>query len=208
SEESQQFWLDWLSDADTSKAPSWSNSPVDKITQRFDSSHIQFAAELGQRLNDLARSRGVTLKSILLAAHLHICALLSGRKDVVTGLVSNGRPEVEGGERIIGLFLNTLPFRARLNGGTWEDLIRETFTGELKTVPHRRYPLAQIQHDNGGQTLFDTCFNYTHFHVYQQLEEVSEMQLLGTNGGNAETEFAVSSNFNVDLRNSYIELHL
>src|SRR5438045_3093176 len=84
SEESQQFWLDWLSDADTTKAPSWSNSPVDKITQRFDSSHIQFAAELGHRLNDLARSRSVTLKSILLAAHLHICALLSGRKDVVT----------------------------------------------------------------------------------------------------------------------------
>jgi amino acid adenylation domain-containing protein/FkbM family methyltransferase len=208
SAESQQFWMDWLSDADTTLAPSWSNSPLVKITQRFDSSHIKFTAELGQRLNDLARSRGVTLKSILLAAHLHICALLSGRKDVVTGLVSNGRPEVAGGERILGLFLNTLPFRARLNGGTWEDLIQETFTGELNTVPHRRYPLAQIQHDNGGQTLFDTCFNYTHFHVYQQLEEVSEMQLLGTNGGAAETEFAVSSNFNVDLRNSYIELHL
>lgn len=208
SEESRQFWMDWLSDADTTRAPNWSNSAPEQIAERFDSSHIQFGPELGRKLSDLARSRGVTIKSILLAAHLHVCALLSGRRDVVTGLVSNGRPEVDGGERIIGLFLNTLPFRARLNGGTWEDLIRETFTGELKTVPHRRYPLIQIQLDNGGQTLFDTCFNYTHFHVYQQLEEVSELQLLGSNGGTAETEFAVSSNFNVDLRNSYIELHL
>src|SRR5262249_35880450 len=98
-------------------------------------------------------------------------------------------------------------FRARLNGGTWESLIREALEGELQTLPHRRYPLARIQLDMGGQPLFDTCFNYTHFHIYDSLEEVGEMQVLGS-GGVAETEFAVMSNFNVDLRRSYIELLL
>ena len=205
SEESRRFWLEWLSDADTTKAPGLSANTFDESQSRFETVPIRFSQELGEKLNKLALSAAVPLKSILMAAHLHVMSVLSGKTDVVTGLVSNGRPEVADGERIIGLFLNTLPFRAHLNGGTWEDLIRETFEAELETLPHRRYPLAQIQRETGGQPLFDTCFNYTHFHVYDSLEEVGQMQVLGS-GGVAETEFAVMSNFNVDLRHSNIEL--
>ncbi|HEV7376647.1 MAG TPA: amino acid adenylation domain-containing protein, partial [Pyrinomonadaceae bacterium] len=205
SDESRRFWLEWLSDADTTKAPGLSSNTIDESQSRFETVPIRFSPELGEKLNKLALSTAVPLKSVLMAAHLHVMSVLGGRTDVVTGLVSNGRPEVADGERIIGLFLNTLPFRAQLNGGTWEDLIRESFEAELQTLPHRRYPLAQIQRETGGQPLFDTCFNYTHFHVYDSLEEVGQMQVLGS-GGVAETEFAVMSNFNVDLRHSLIDL--
>jgi hypothetical protein len=167
SAESRQFWLDWLSDADTTKAPPIS---IDNENERFQSSHVQLSNDVSQKLAQLARATSVPLKNILLAAHIQVIATLSGRSDVVTGLVSNGRPEVADGERIIGLFLNTLPFRSQLNGGTWEDLIHETFAAELKSAPHRRYPLAQIQRDNGGQALFDTSFNYTSFNLKDQLE--------------------------------------
>ncbi len=208
SDESRQFWIETLKDSDTTQVPGWSSPLPDEQSQkRFETSHVRLPAELGQKLNKLARSAAVPLKSVLLAAHLRVLAVLSGRSDILTGLVSNGRPEVAGGERIIGMFLNTLPFRAQLNGGTWKDLIHEAFEIELQTLPYRRYPLAQIQLDTGGQPLFDTAFNYMHFHIYQSLEEVDEMQVLGSNGV-AETEFAVLSNFNVDLRHSLIEMLL
>jgi amino acid adenylation domain-containing protein len=208
SDESRRFWSELLSDADTTKTPGLPSHTAEEQSQsRFESTHVRFSDELGEKLNKLALSLAVPLKSVLLAAHLQVMSVLSGRTDVLTGLVSNGRPEVADGERIIGLFLNTLPFRAHLNGGTWEDLIREALEVELHSLPHRRYPLAQIQLDAGGQPLFDTCFNYTHFHVYDSLEEVGELQVLGS-GGVSETEFAVMSNFNVDLRHSLVELLL
>ena len=45
--------------------------------------------------------------------------LLYGTTDVLIGLVANGRQETVDGERVLGLFLNTLPFRYRLSGGSW-----------------------------------------------------------------------------------------
>ncbi|MFZ0751733.1 MAG: amino acid adenylation domain-containing protein, partial [Pyrinomonadaceae bacterium] len=208
SEESRRFWSETLMDADTAKVSgSSSYTPDDPRQVRFETFQLRVSGDLAERLSKLARSAAVPLKSVLLAAHLRVMAVLSGRTDVLTGLVSNGRPEAADGDRVIGLFLNTLPFRARLNGGTWEDLIRESFEGELQLVAHRRYPLAQIQRDMGGQPLFDTCFNYTHFHVYQSLEEIGEMEVLGSNGA-AETEFAVMANFNVDLPHAIIDLLL
>ena len=212
SDESRQFWLESLRDADTSRMQSLpSLTAGQEAHERFETTHIRCSRELGEKLTNLARSAAVPLKHILMAAHLHVVSVLSGRTDVLTGVVSNGRPEMADAERAIGLFLNTLPFRAQLKGGTWEDLIRETFETELKMLPYRRYPLAQIQIDakglTGGQPLFETCFNYTHFHVYQNLAKFSELELLGSTGV-AETEFAVLATFDVNLQHSLIELLL
>ncbi|HEX8282859.1 MAG TPA: amino acid adenylation domain-containing protein [Pyrinomonadaceae bacterium] len=210
SEESRRFWSEMLSDADTSRGLSLP-APAEEGDggERFETVFMRFPEEVGVGLNEFARSAGVPLKHVLMAAHLHVMSVLGGRTDVVTGLVSNGRPEVADGERVIGLFLNTLPFRLRLGGGSWEELVRETFGAELQTLPHRRYPLAQIQLDAdghaGGRPLFETCFNYTHFHVYETLEGAGEVEVLGSTGV-AETEFAVMSNFNVDIRRSYVDL--
>ncbi|HEX7313565.1 MAG TPA: amino acid adenylation domain-containing protein, partial [Pyrinomonadaceae bacterium] len=210
SDESRQFWAELLRDVEPARGLAVPPLPAGGEEQsRFRTSHVRFSPELGERLNKLARSVAVPLKHILMAAHLHVVSVLSGRTDVLTGVISNGRPEVADGERAIGLFLNALPFRARLDGGTWEDLIRETFDAELQMLPHRRYPLAQFQLDTNGparaRPLFETCFNYTHFHVFQSLEGFGELEVLGGTGV-AETEFAVMANFDVDLRHSLVEL--
>ncbi|TMP66066.1 hypothetical protein CWC05_23885, partial [Pseudoalteromonas ruthenica] len=57
-----------------------------------------------------AASLGVSLKSVLLAVHLRALHALSGQSKLVTGMVTNGRPEAVGGEQLLGLFLNSLPF--------------------------------------------------------------------------------------------------
>ena len=62
-----------------------------------------------------------------------------GRDDVTTGLVVNGRPEVEDGERLLGLFLNTLPLSTKVEG-SWRDLIDAALDAERELLPRRRYP--------------------------------------------------------------------
>jgi len=81
----------------------------------------------------------VPLKSVLLSAHLKVLSLCAGRGDVVTGLIANGRPEEQDGEKILGIFLNTLPLRLRLSGGTWSDLARRAFEAEREMLPYRRF---------------------------------------------------------------------
>ena len=104
---------------------------------------VPITAELTRDLQRLARATSVPLKSVLLAAHLRVLGLLGGTTDVLTGLVANGRPEERDGERVLGLFLNTLPFRLTLGGGTWSDLIRATFdaeSGDARLTAASRWP--------------------------------------------------------------------
>jgi len=53
------------------------------------------------------------------------------------------RPETEDTDRVLGLFLNTLPLRLRLPQGSWEDLIRAVFAAGLGVAAHRRYSYSQ-----------------------------------------------------------------
>ena len=74
------------------------------------------------------------MKTVLLAAHQRVMAMLYNQTDVISGLIGNGRPEELDGEKVIGLFLNNLPVRQQLNGGTWLELIKQTFAAEQEIV--------------------------------------------------------------------------
>ncbi len=146
-------------------------------------------------LVQLARAAAVPLKSVLLAAHVRLMGLMSGQTDVLTGLVTNGRAEELDGERIRGLFLNTVPLRTDLGGGTWEDLVRALFRLEAELMPFRRFPLAEIQKQHGGEAFVETCFNYVHFHVLESA--LKENGLVVLEGGESleETNFQLLANF-------------
>ena len=138
-------------------------------------------AALAAALTRTAESLGVPLKSVLLAAHARVLAALGGRDDIVTGLVTNGRPEVAGAERIVGLFLNTVPLRVELDRvDTWADLVRSVFAAEKALLPHRWLPLAEMQKRQGGGPLFTTDFNFVNFHVYDALGGLQALERLDT----------------------------
>ena len=64
------------------------------------------------RLRDFARARRLTLNTVVQGAWALLLARYSGRRDVVFGTTVSGRPaELEEVETMIGLFINTLPFR-------------------------------------------------------------------------------------------------
>jgi amino acid adenylation domain-containing protein/non-ribosomal peptide synthase protein (TIGR01720 family) len=159
---------------------------------------LVMSAALSAALTRVAEGLGVPLKSVLLTAHARVLAALGGSHDVVTGLVTNGRPEVAGAERIAGLFLNTVPFRVQLeHAASWADLVRAVFAAETALLPHRRLPLAEIQKRQGGAPLFATDFNFVHFHVYDALGGLSALERLGTRA-REETNFTIAVNFGVD----------
>lgn len=208
SDEQRSFWMRKLEDSTINKLPRWPLYGAQSDASRVKEVLVHLTVEDCRGLRQLAQAEGVPLKIVLLAVHLKVMSFLSAQSDVLTGIVTNGRPEASDGERVLGLFLNTLPFRLKLAGGTWSQLIRETFEAERESLPFRRYPLAEIQKTHsGGQPLFETCFNFTHYHVFQGLRENGELQVLDSLSV-AETNFPLLTTFNVDAISSEIQLNL
>ncbi|WP_316520454.1 non-ribosomal peptide synthetase [Kitasatospora brasiliensis] len=139
--------------------------------------HVELPDGLGATARSLARAHGLPVKSLLLAAHCLTLRLFSDTRDITTGLVTGGRPEEAGAERITGLFLETLPLRLDTQPRTWLDSAREVYQQERDSHPHRRYPLSAIQEDRGGDVIFETAFNYVHLHVLTSLFEDTDMVL-------------------------------
>src|SRR6185369_12127229 len=204
SEEARQFWTTMLRDSTQTRLPRLIEAGPMRMTSR----HLDMSPEVFDGLKGLARTAGVPLKSVLLAAHLRVLSLLSGSDDVLTGVVSHGRTETKDSEKVLGLFLNTLPFRQKLSGGTWFELVQETFAAERESLPFRRYPLARMQQDFGNDApLFETAFNLTHFHAYDHVQNESGVELLGYSFV-GDTNFTFGSDFALDLGGAYFTLEL
>ncbi|MBD1938352.1 non-ribosomal peptide synthetase [Microcoleus sp. FACHB-68] len=207
SQEQQHYWSEKLNDSSMTVLPRWPAFQQKQKVQQICVQDVSVPPEISEGLKQLAKSADVPLKSVLLAAHLRVLNLLTGQVDILTGLVANGRPEQTDGERILGLFLNTLPLRLQLSGGTWIDLVRQVFEAEREVLPFRRYPLAEIQKNQGNQPLFETAFNYVNFHVYQGLQELEDVRVLGQKFL-LETNFPLFADFSLDPFSSEVELSL
>ncbi|AUI59998.1 non-ribosomal peptide synthetase [Amycolatopsis sp. BJA-103] len=111
-----------------------------------------------ERLTSWAREHRVTLNTVVQAAWAIALGKLTGRRDVVFGTTVSGRPaELPGVDRMIGLFINTLPVRVRLDPGeTLTGLVTRVQAEQAALLDHQYLGLAEIQKEAGHGELFDT----------------------------------------------------
>jgi amino acid adenylation domain-containing protein len=207
SEECRNYWTQKLKDCIKMQLPRWDRSSPNSANPEIGVLNVPISSELSDKLKQLAKIAQVPLKHVLLAAHIRVMSLLSGETDVLTGLESNGRLETEDGEQTLGIHLNTVPLRLQLHGGTWIDLVQQTFQAESELLPYRRYPYAELKKLNRGEQLFETVFNYTHFHVFQNLQSLQDLEIMGAQGF-GETHFALRVEFNREPFSDHIQLDL
>ncbi len=205
SEAHREFWTRLAADGSPSTLPGRSASDGAGGDPR--SVHVDVPPEVSGRLKRVAEEAGVPLKSVLLAAHLRVLALVSGSPEVLTGVVANGRPEAEDAERVLGLFLNTVPFRVEVGEGSWVELARRAFELEGEILPFRRYPLAEMQRVLGWRPVGDAGFNFIHFHVYRALAGTEGVGLRGERFFQ-ETEFPLMANFYLDWTTGAVRCRL
>ncbi|MET4141838.1 amino acid adenylation domain-containing protein [Pedobacter sp. UYP1] len=130
-----------------------------------------------QRLKDKTKADGLSLKGMFLGAYQYMLSMLTMEQEVTLGVVTNGRPLTEDGDKVLGCFLNTIPFR--FIGGdtelTWKAYF-ERIEQQLTSLKERdRMPLMEIaqltgEQSSSGNPFFDTLFNYINFHVYGQMD--------------------------------------
>ena len=207
SEDARRFWIEELDDATRLELPRPASSDLE-TSGRIETQDVHLRPGITGDLQKLALDLGVPVKSVLLAAHLRVLSLLGGQTDLTTGLVSNGRLEKRDGERALGLYLNTLPLRMRLSGGTWRDLVRDTFEAELRSLARRRFPLAEIQRITGGRALFDVVFTFLHFHVMQSYAGLADDIERLDSRANLPTNFPLATYVQVNPMNGEISISL
>ncbi|MEO0393384.1 MAG: amino acid adenylation domain-containing protein, partial [Pseudomonadota bacterium] len=105
------FWRDYLAGFTTANdLPFTANTNAAGTMPGHISRPLSQAMGEGLRLQ--ARQHGVTLAAQLLSAWALVLAQQSGQRDVVTGLTVSGRPaSVADADRMVGMFINTLPVR-------------------------------------------------------------------------------------------------
>ncbi|MCR6485758.1 amino acid adenylation domain-containing protein [Amycolatopsis sp. OK19-0408] len=177
SAETAEFWRDVVTGSPATRVPRWPGHPSDGPTV-CEHASADLDPELTERLVKVAERLRVPLRAVLLAAHVRVLGLLSGETEVLTGIVAHGRPETATGDQVLGLFLNMVPVRVRLDRPSWAELIRDVHAAQVALLPHRRFPLFEIQRLAGRSPLFETGFDYRDFHVYDTLDDDAPVTLV------------------------------
>ncbi|NEC18218.1 condensation domain-containing protein, partial [Streptomyces parvus] len=119
------------------------------------------------RLAQTARELGVTVNSLVQAAWSVALREPTGQDDVVFGITVAGRPaELPGVADMAGLFVNTVPLRARpVAGRTLAELARAVQDGQADLLAHQHLPLVEVQRAAGVSALFDTVVAFQNYPV-------------------------------------------
>jgi amino acid adenylation domain-containing protein len=139
--------------------------------------------KLLQQLNRLAVDHELSFKAICLAAHVCLLHIICGEQDVVTGVVTHERPEIEDGENILGCFLTTVPVRINFDQSTTLLSLLKQVNDYLIAVKQYEVHLSDIARYIGDRTsfgnpVFDTILNYTDFHRFEDVNENALIDLL------------------------------
>ena len=123
---------------------------------------------LGDKLQQLGRDHQLTLSSLFQGAWAVLLGRMSGTADVVFGATTSGRlPELVDIEQRIGLFINTIPVRAKLEGQSrfvpWVQKLQQE---QLEARSYDWAPLAKVQgwsQVDRGQALFDSVLVFENY---------------------------------------------
>jgi amino acid adenylation domain-containing protein/non-ribosomal peptide synthase protein (TIGR01720 family) len=157
-------WRTYLTDLDGATLlapPALHDAPI-ALPQRWE---LELSADLTARVQSLAQDLGITLNTIMQAVWALLLGRLTGRDDVAFGVTVSGRPaELTGVERMVGLFINTLPLRARLRPeATLGQLLAEIQQSQSRLMDVQYIGLADIQRAAGTGALFDTLVVFENY---------------------------------------------
>ncbi|MDC0770923.1 amino acid adenylation domain-containing protein [Streptomyces sp. HD] len=121
--------------------------------------------DVARALTELARTRELTVNTVVQGAWALVLARLAGRTDVVFGATAAGRPaDLPGVETMVGLLINTLPVRVRLDGDRpADDLLRDLQQRQSALMGHQHLGLLEVQQLAGPGAVFDTLVIYENF---------------------------------------------
>lgn len=133
-----------------------------------------------EKLHQRTEADHVSLKALFLGAYIYVLGMLTHETEVTLGVVANNRPLTDDGSRILGCFLNSVPFRVlKIDGPvTWKAYIKQ-LDQQLRELKQWEglsfFEITKITGEHAGYAghenpLFDVLFNFVNFHVYDHMK--------------------------------------
>lgn len=217
-------YIDWLQQQDFSKAePFWRktlkgfSAPTPLVIDHRaalagnDGTHqadqvVWLSSEITTSLRTLAEENELTLNTIVQGAWALLLNRYSGQDDVVFGGTrACRRSTVEGADEMVGVFINTLPLRVRVNPESellpWLKALRAQW---MAMRDHEHTPLVKVQswgEAPAGSSLFDSIVVFENFHLDTQL------RALGGSWSNRHFRLFEKTNYPITLA-AYAETEL
>ncbi|MES1244271.1 MAG: amino acid adenylation domain-containing protein [Acidobacteriota bacterium] len=121
------------------------------------------------RFQAQARAHQLTLNTLVQAAWGLLLGRMAGTEDVVFGATVSGRPaELPGVETMVGLFINTLPVRLRLDSSALLPWLRELLSSQAELRQHEHSPLVKVQAWSEvprGRALFESILVFENYPI-------------------------------------------
>jgi amino acid adenylation domain-containing protein/thioester reductase-like protein len=177
-------YIDWLSRQDMDEASAYwkkylegfdtlSRTPILKraADRNFEPLEYFFILEepLVEGIQKIARENSATPGTVFQTIWGILLARYNNADDAVFGSVVSGRnPEINGIEKMVGLFINTIPFRVSLTGNSsFSNLIQKTQKEWLSSEKFNFYPMAKIRPANTKEALIDHVVAFENYPLDQ-----------------------------------------
>ncbi|MFF0742776.1 amino acid adenylation domain-containing protein [Streptomyces sp. NPDC004111] len=172
--EGLEFWTAELADASYDMPLPGLTRPGARRRHHGGQLRQSIGADLAERLRAHARERGLTPFATLLGLFSELLRRHSGRTEMVVGTAVGNRPP--GFEDAVGMFVNTIPLRLRLDpDAPAQDTMDEVTDTLLRALPYQEVPVQELTralglHTSGADNpLFSVMFS-AHDAVLPDLE--------------------------------------
>ncbi len=170
-EKIRQFWKAELDDF--SYTDVFENESI-SLSQNFILNEVVF-----EKLKSKTNLNGTAVKEICLGAFMYALKMMVYEENILIGIVSNNRPAIQDGDKLLGCFLNSLPFNFHWNVGeelTWKGYFDKISEKSRNIQQNNALTLIEIVRSLGmsmgkGNPFFEILFTYTDFHVYNAIQD-------------------------------------
>ncbi|MCD2124706.1 non-ribosomal peptide synthetase [Rhodococcus rhodochrous] len=136
------------------------NEAISKVSVLVDTDHTA-------RLTALATELGVTVNTLVQAAWGVLLGRITGNPDIVFGATVSGRPaDLPGVESMVGLFINTLPVRVRVDPHeSVARLLQRLQSEQAGLLDHHYVGLSEIEQRVGSPIGFDSLLVFESYPI-------------------------------------------
>lgn len=195
-ESSRNFWKGELYDV-VEPTMLTERRAADAQEAGYGKEEIRFGLEESRVLREVARNNALTLNTLTQGALALALAHYTGRSEVVFGITVAGRGvDFPGVETMVGLFINTLPLRVKMQPGEkFIPWLRKLQEKNARLREHEHLPLAELQSMAAlkeGQELFDTLLVFENYPIDRELGSSAESLGVGELSAYERTNYPVT----------------
>lgn len=160
--EQLKFWGNYLIDSNLPKI-NWKGENIE-THDGLNYSRTKLDQNIIKNITKLSNELNVSIDSVFIYTYMVTISQFLNSKDITIGLVVNNRLEDDEGDRLFGLFINTIPFRLNDISKNIHEGIMSVYNEKVKLYEYKNFPFPKIKELYANE-VYQFAFNFTKFKI-------------------------------------------